>query len=33
MPAASENTALRARALSVAAGLFGWIDDPQAFLR
>jgi predicted ATPase/class 3 adenylate cyclase len=33
MPAASQMTLLRARALSAAGDLHGWIDDPQAYLR
>ena len=33
LPAASQPTLLRARALSAAANLHGWIDDPKAFLR
>ena len=33
MPAASQMTLLRARALSAAGDLHAWIDDPQAYLR
>jgi predicted ATPase/class 3 adenylate cyclase len=33
LPAAAPMTLLRARALSAAGDLHGWIDDPEAFLR
>jgi tetratricopeptide (TPR) repeat protein len=33
LPAASQMTLLRARALTAAGDLHGWIDDPEAYLR
>jgi tetratricopeptide (TPR) repeat protein len=33
LPGAADNTLLRARALATAGRLYGWIDEPQAYLR